>query len=431
MRKRPVREIAETVKTSLTPLAYPSERFNYYSIPDLDEANKPSVVEGREIASAKNLVADGTVLVSKLNPRIKRVWRVGDDQGRRSLASTEFIAVRPTRPEDVDYLFYALHSDELWTHLKACAIGSTNSHTRCKPKDLEGFELCLAEPDDRSTIARILGTVDGLIERTEALIAKQQQIKQGLLHDLFTRGVDAHGALRPPQSEAPELYHQTELGWVPRGWSVDALNTGLELLTDYEANGSFEVVKLNVKVYDEPNYAWYVRATDLEQGYTLDQVRYVDKRSYDFLTKTTLAGGEVAVTKRGEIGKVYRIPHASVPITLAPNMYLLRLNDRISPDYLYHYFKSARGQHQLLRNNASTTVGALYKDDVKAMRVPFAPPEEQTRIAARLDQFEQTMRNEIAQVAKLRSLKTGLMQDLLTGRVGVEGVMERAMDPAT
>jgi len=320
---------------------------------------------------------------------------------------------------DQDFVFYTIEHKDIRTFIKG------GTRTKLNQADLKAIKFkCPNEENTQRTIARILGTLDGLIERTEALIAKQQQIKQGLLQDLFTRGVDAHGRLRPPHSEAPELYHETALGWLPKGWRVDSLSAGLELLTDYEANGSFEHVKLNVMVYDEPNYAWYVRATDLEQKLGLDKVRYVDKASYEFLTKTTLHGGEVTVTKRGEIGKVYRVPYAPLPITLAPNMYLLRLNDRLDPNYLFHYFKSSQGQHELLRNNASTTLGALYKDDVKAMRVPFAPNDEQTEIAWRIDLFERSIENELMQAEKYRAIKSGLMQDLLTGRVSVESIME-------
>ncbi len=54
-------------------------------------------------------------------------------------------------------------------------------------------------------IAEILSTVDEAIEQTEALIAKYQQIKAGLMHDLFTRGVTPDGHLRPTRTQAPHL----------------------------------------------------------------------------------------------------------------------------------------------------------------------------------------------------------------------------------
>ena len=43
------------------------------------------------------------------------------------------------------------------------------------------------------------------------------------MHDLFTRGVNAHGHLRPHQSEASDLYKQSELGWIPKEWNVRSL----------------------------------------------------------------------------------------------------------------------------------------------------------------------------------------------------------------
>ena len=56
------------------------------------------------------------------------------------------------------------------------------------------------------------------IEQTETLIAKYQQIKAGLMHDLFTRGVTPDGKLRPTRAEAPQLYQESPLGWIPKEW---------------------------------------------------------------------------------------------------------------------------------------------------------------------------------------------------------------------
>lgn len=67
---------------------------------------------------------------------------------------------------------------------------------------------------------QILTTLDNLIEKTEVLIAKNQAIRQGMIHDLFARGVDAHGHLRPIPAEAPDLYNQSELGWIPKEWNL-------------------------------------------------------------------------------------------------------------------------------------------------------------------------------------------------------------------
>lgn len=67
-------------------------------------------------------------------------------------------------------------------------------------------------------IQYILSIIDQTIEKTEALIEKYQQIKAGMMHDLFTRGIGSDGKLRPPREQALELYQHTPIGWIPKEW---------------------------------------------------------------------------------------------------------------------------------------------------------------------------------------------------------------------
>lgn len=155
----------------------------------------------------------------------------------------------------------------------------------------------------------------------------------------------------------------------------------LDLLTDFDANGSFADMAKNVNTFDGNGFAWYVRMTDLDNPKPLDELKYVDKPSYDFLRKTHLHGGELLMAKRGNIGKIYIFEPRTEYATVAPNMYLLKLNTKVIPRFLYNFFLSDEGKRQLLRLNASTTMGALYKDDVKNIDVIIPPIEEQKKIA--------------------------------------------------
>ena len=78
---------------------------------------------------------------------------------------------------------------------------------------------------------------------------------------------------------------QLKVGIETDSWKVDRVREYLELLTDFEANGSFKDTKENVEVVDNVDYAWYVRATDLENKTSLSNVRYVTEKSYNFLKK--------------------------------------------------------------------------------------------------------------------------------------------------
>ena len=82
--------------------------------------------------------------------------------------------------------------------------------------------LILRPRDRQRRIAEILETVDKAIEQTEALIAKYQQVKTGLMHDLFTRGVTPDGGLRPTHAQAPQIYKEDPtLGWIPKEWEIE------------------------------------------------------------------------------------------------------------------------------------------------------------------------------------------------------------------
>jgi type I restriction enzyme, S subunit len=211
-------------------------------------------------------------------------------------------------------------------------------------------------------------------------------------------------------------YKKTKLGWIPEDWEVVPLNNVLALLTDFEANGSFADVKANVSVFDSINHAWYVRATDLENNTALESVKYVDEQSYNFLRKTPLIGGEVLVTKRGEIGKVYFFANKGIKATLAPNLYLLKLKSNVDNKFLFYFLKSYNGFKALNSINASTTMGALYKDDVKKLSIPYPPLPEQQKIATILSTWDKAIEKLTQLVAAKEQRKKGLMQLLLTGK---------------
>ena len=214
-------------------------------------------------------------------------------------------------------------------------------------------------------------------------------------------------------------YNQTEVGLIPEDWEIYQINDLIELLTDYDANGSFASVAENVNVYDFEKFAWYVRSTDLENNSKLSEVRYVDEDSYKFLKKTALYGGELLFLKRGDIGNVYLFEMKTKYATVAPNLYLLKLNKKSNSRYLYYYFISKTGQLQLKKKNASSTLGALYKDDVKSIKIPLPPTlTEQQTIATSLSDVDELLTSLEQLISKKQAIKQGAMQELLTPKKG-------------
>ena len=90
-----------------------------------------------------------------------------------------------------DAIFYALEHKDIQPFI----VGGTR--TKLNQSALRAITICLPEKEsEQKKIAEILSTVDQAIDQTEALIAKQQRIKTGLMQDLLTRGIDKDGNLR-------------------------------------------------------------------------------------------------------------------------------------------------------------------------------------------------------------------------------------------
>jgi hypothetical protein len=83
----------------------------------------------------------------------------------------------------------------------------------------EIVEYPISKPE-QTKIAEVLSTVDRAIEQTEALIAKQQRLKTGLMQDLLTRGIDEHGNLR---SEETHKFKDSPLVRIPVEWETTTL----------------------------------------------------------------------------------------------------------------------------------------------------------------------------------------------------------------
>lgn len=198
---------------------------------------------------------------------------------------------------DSRFLFYSLTAAKSQLLFLAQGSGQPNLNKEI----VERVSVDLPPLPEQRKIARILTTLDELIEKTEALIAKLESVKQGMMHDLFTRGVDEHGHLRPPHSEAPHLYRQSELGWIPKEW---------ELLTLDRCTSSaitYGIVQAGPHVDDGIPY---IRTGDMAGNRlcreSMLRTSHAIARSY---TRSEVRAGEIVCAIRATVGKVLQVPH--------------------------------------------------------------------------------------------------------------------------
>ena len=175
---------------------------------------------------------------------------------------------------------------------------------------------------------------------------------------------------------------ETRFGLVPESFKL-LKNGELPLVvTDYVANGSFASLKANVTLYQEPNYAYFIRNTDLKSG-TFEV--FVDEHSYNFLSKSTLYGGEIIISNVGDVGSVFLCPKLDKPMTLGNNIIMLRPEQENLRYYLYIWFKWLYGQSLIQGIKGGSAQPKFNKTDFKNLPI-FLPPDDL------LEQFHQIVK---------------------------------------
>lgn len=278
----------------------------------------------------------------------------------------------------------------------------------------------IPELEEQEALVLVLDTLDTAILETEAIIAKLKAVKQGLLHDLLTRGIDANGELRPPQSEAPDLYKRSLLGWIPKDWdvvTVESISTnsvigpfGSDLVAaDYRNEGVPVVFVRDIK----PNrFEWKSNV-------------FVNSSKAKSLSAHEVCPGDVVATKMGFIAAVYPVSMPNGIVTA--DIVRLRLKlDSVRSDWMALFMNSQVVIKQVEQITAGVTRPKVTLRDVRNLMILLPNVEEQDRILERFHWAELRIQNEEGLVQKLSDQKSALMNDLLTGRVRVTPLIDPA-----
>lgn len=209
---------------------------------------------------------------------------------------------------------------------------------------------------------------------------------------------------------------------IPKYWEWVRLGGIAEEITDYVANGSFESLRLNTNVLDKKSFAYYVRLTDLRQGIGHQSQKYVDKRTYDFLQKSSLFGGEILLANVGaNFGYSEIMPKVNVPATIAPNMLLIRSGQYLSNEYLNFYFHSAFGRSLFNLMVSKTAQPKFNKTDLRKIIIPFPCLELQIRIVCQLTKKLHEANNLLSSLKekkkKLQRLRDSVLSNAFEGRL--------------
>jgi type I restriction enzyme S subunit len=355
-------------------------------------------------------VKRGDVLVTKAGPR----HRVGvvvyvDRTPPRLMVSGKMIGLRPD-PAKVDrrVLAAALSQNEPQRFLDNRTTGMADSQLNFTNELLLNTIIKLPPKPEQTKISEILLAMDRAIEQTEALIAKQQRIKTGLIQDLLSRGIDKHGNLR---SERTHPFKTSSLGRIPVDWEATPISS---VLAAPPKNG-YSPVESNVW---NGSYVLGLGCLTVD-GFRPKQLKFAPPATPS-IEAARLEPGDFLISRsntRALVGLVGTFKLVDEPCIYPDLMVRLIFTSEVCTDYMEQVFRSAPMRRQI-ENAATGTSGSMVKISgplIKRFAFLRPPVDEQGRILSVLKAQDSYLDDHIRSLGKLRSLKTGLMQDLLNG----------------
>lgn len=320
--------------------------------------------------------------------------------------STEYIVFRAIDGvTDEDYLYYLVCSPIVRDIAIKSMVGSSGRQ-RVQTDVVKGIEVELPTLDEQRKIGSLLKILDDKIAVNNEINENLEQQAVVLFRSWFSAF-----SLSP---NSPRV--NSEFGEIPEDFTVIKVGSLPILVTDYVSNGSFASLKANVSLYQEPNYAYFIRNTDLKSG---SFGVFVDQHSYEFLSKSTLYGGEIIISNVGDVGSVFLCPKLDAHMTLGNNIIMLRPEDDHLRYYLYIWFKYLQGQALIQGIKGGSAQPKFNKTDFKNTSILIPPKDILSRFHETVAPMFEMISHRQTETSRLANLRDTLLPHLMSGEIDV------------
>ena len=356
---------------------------------------------------ARRRVKTGDILVSTVRPYLRGFARVVEAPPNL-IASTGFAVLAPRPKANGSFLYHHIMANPFVRHLEASMTGQ--AYPAVRPGDVLAYRFQIPPLAEQRAIAAVLDSIDEAIERTEAMVAATERLRDILLHELLTRGVPGW---HTEWKDAPGI------GTIPACWDVKRLG---DVCSPPKYGAGAPAQPYN------PAMPRYVRITDLTED---GRLRTGDARSAvpSQVMGYELETGDLLFARSGAtVGKTYLYHPQDGPCVFAG--YLIRFRPlrsiaqaKFLEDWT-HTHTYRRWVASMFRAGAQPNINAM---EYASMRIPLPPLPEQRTIAALLSSVDATKEGSRAEVDALRSLKASASDALLTGQVRTKDYYERSL----
>ncbi|MDO8778562.1 MAG: restriction endonuclease subunit S [Burkholderiaceae bacterium] len=365
---RALGEVNQFSSSTLNPATRPEEVFELYSVPSFPTGT-PERLLGSAIGSTKQTVAPGDVLISKINPRINRVWTAGPKASEVQIASSEWIGFRSAAVQPA-YANYYFRSPDFREAMCSEVAGVGGSLTRAQPKRVAEYTIPIAPAAEQIRIANQLDTlftrIQSCNDRFDTIPALLKRFRQAVLNAATL------GALTKSWREA-------------NGGDYEWKDGQLSDIAEVQGGVTKDAKKQSAQDEDVP----YLRVANVQRGYIdLTEVKTIRVPSAK-LEGLLLEAGDVLFNEGGDLDKLGRgwVWEGQIPrCTFQNHVFRARLFDKNNHPKFVSWWGNSRGLDYFIRSGKQTTnLASINKTMLAALPIRLPPAAEQFEIVRRVE----------------------------------------------
>lgn len=306
-----------------------------------------------------------------------------------------------------NFMKYCFRTEQLRKQIKNTASYTTRALTNGSL--LSKVFVPAPNKVEQLAIANALSDVDVLISNLEQLNAKKQSIKTATIQQLLT-GRNRLPLFDKHIDSPPKGYKSSELGLIPEDWDVHPLGHFLNDSPRYGINAPAVKLVGNIPVY--------IRITDIsDDGYFRPTEKAgVNNQFSDFYI---LQDGDLVLARTGaSVGKSYLYKPEDGTLVYAGFLIKITPNQRsLNSKFLFQYLKTQQYWNWIATNSMRSGQPGVNGNEFASLPIPVPPIKEQTAIGTILSDMDAEIATLEQKLAKVRDIKQGMMQQLLTGRI--------------
>jgi len=267
-------------------------------------------------------------------------------------------------------------------------------------RDLNSIKIALPNKlEEQKNIVEVLTIVDSAIELADRVIAKTERLKKGLMQQLLTRGI------------GHTEYKDTLIGKTPKTWQTVKLE---DISDDFIGGGT---PSTSNSEYWNGDIAWMTSAHISGRLITAGQ-KYITKKGVEGSATHIVPKNNLLVATRVGIGKV---AINKIDIAISQDLTGVTINkEKALPEFLYWVLRNST--HKLSSLAQGSTIKGILREDLGRLSIPLPSLPEQKKIDEILSTVDKKLELDREERTRLESVKRGLMDLFLTGKVRVKVV---------